>query len=118
MMKPWGYRDYVRSVSSDVDEGMGRLGYDFGQSILFAYYSLELKLENFPEEEILALTALLSCILDRGALSFYEVEDEIPFKFARSCANGGVGNASQALNGADLVDFLRDLGRVRAALSV
>ena len=117
-MKPWGYRDYVRSVSSDVEEGIGKLGYDFGQAILFAYSSLELKLENFPGEEIFALTALLACILDRGALSFYEVEDEIPFKCARSCADGSVGNASQALNGAELVDFLCDLGRVRAALSV
>ncbi len=116
-MRRWVYRDYVRSVSSDVEEGMGKLGYDFGQAILFAYSSLELKLENFPEEEIFALTALLACILDRGALSLYEVEDEIPFKFARSCADESVENASQALNGAELVDFLRDLGRVKAALS-
>lgn len=65
-MRRWGYSDYVRSVSSDVEEGMGKLGYDFGQAILFAYSSLELKLENFPEEEIFALTALLACILDRG----------------------------------------------------
>lgn len=116
-MRRWGYSDYVRSVSSDVEEGMGKLGYDFGQAILFAYSSLELKLENFPEEEIFALTALLACILDRGALSLCEVEDEIPFKFAGSCADDSVGNASQALNGAELVDFLGDLERVKVALS-
>ncbi len=116
-MRRWGYKDYVRSVSSDVEEGMGKLGYDFGQAILFAYSSLELKLENFPEEEIFALTALLAYILDRGALSLYEAEDEIPSKFARSCADDSVGNVSRALNGAELVDFLRDLERVKAALS-
>lgn len=116
-MRRWGYSDYVRSVSSDVEDGMGKLGYDFGQAILFAYSSLELKLENFPEEEFFALTALLACILDRGALSLCEVEDEIPFKFAGSCADDSVGNASQALNGAELVDFLGDLERVKVALS-
>ncbi|WP_329771145.1 hypothetical protein [Stenotrophomonas maltophilia] len=111
----WGLRE---SVSSDVEEGMDKLGYDFGQAILFAHSSLELKLENFPEEDIFALTALLACILDRGgALLLYEAEDEIPFQFARSCADDSVGNASQALSGAELVDFLRDLGRVKAALS-
>lgn len=41
-MKRWGYGDYVRSVSSDVEEGMDKLGYDFGQAILFAHSSLEL----------------------------------------------------------------------------
>ncbi|WP_158229344.1 hypothetical protein, partial [Stenotrophomonas maltophilia] len=61
----WRLRE---SVSSDVEEGMDKLGYDFGQAILFAHSSLELKLENFPEEDIFALTALLACILDRGGL--------------------------------------------------
>lgn len=76
-MTPWTYRDYRQSVEYDVTQGIEQLGFNVDQSIGYASNELALRLDEFPDENVMALTALAIAANQRGSLFSYSAGDEL-----------------------------------------
>lgn len=87
-MSPWNYQEYRKSVEHDVSQGLNILGFNIDQSIGYAHAELSLRLDEFPEENALAFTALAICANQHKSLSTYAVGDEVFDEFTRAYANG------------------------------
>ena len=105
-MTPLSYSDYRKSVERNVTQGLEQLGFTTGQSILFAYNELLLRLEEFPDENVMALTALAIAANQREALSlsfvFYE-------ELVQAYANGEHVTIAEKLDPLQKKEFLNDV---------
>lgn len=77
MMSPWTYGDYKKSVERNVVQGTTQMGFTIDQSIGYAHNELTLRLEEHPDENVLALTAIAISAHQRGTLSGYASGDEL-----------------------------------------
>lgn len=75
-MDSWNYQDYLNSVQKDMVFGIESRKYDIEEAFGFAHEELSLRLEEFPEETPLALTALAVCLNGYGKLSMFSSEDD------------------------------------------
>lgn len=115
-MSPWKYRDYRESVEHDVEQGLRELGFNIDQSIGYAHTELSLRLDDFPEENVLALTALAICANQHKALSSYAAGDELFDELALAYANGAHEKIIEHLDEAQKGEFLRDFETVISVL--
>ncbi|WP_313284459.1 hypothetical protein [Delftia tsuruhatensis] len=71
----WSYGEYKKAVDSAVNYGRDRLGLNIIESIGFADNELQLVMEDFPDEIVMALTAIAIAAKKMGVLSFYKEGD-------------------------------------------
>lgn len=113
-MVSWSYSDYVASIDRDVEFGVAKRGYTIDQAIGFAYVEIALRLEERLDESPLALaTKLMNC----GDLSVYRPEDDLVQDVQLAIDPAKIAVSGSMLFDEDKVMFLRDAGRVQAAIS-
>jgi len=114
-MNPWSYSDYRQSVERNVTWGVEKRGYSTGQSILFANNELLLRLDEFPAENVMALTALAIAANQRKVLSlsfvFYE-------ELVQAYASGEHVAIAEKLDPLQKEEFLNDVGIVSKVLDI
>lgn len=74
-MQRWTYSQYRAAVRGDVDYAISKHGYLPIQAIGFAHNELALRLEEYPEEAVLALVALGFEARNRQLLDAYPEGD-------------------------------------------
>ena len=115
---PWTYSDYKKSVEHDVSYGMKRHGFTVGGAISYAHVELELRLDKFPAENVMALTALAIAANQRGVLSLHTVDDEFYEDLVKAYANGEHLASADSLNLLQKQEFLHDVGVVSEVLDI
>lgn len=118
VMTPWTYNDYQISVARDVAQGLKELGFNIDQSLGFAHAELSLRLDEFPEENVLALTALAMCAHQHNTLSTYTVGDEIFDEIAQAYANNSHLLIATRLDETQKQEFLRNVIAVKKILRI
>jgi len=116
--KSWTYSDYRKSVEQDVAQGVEELGFDVSGAIGYANDALLLRLDEFPAENVLAVTALAIAANQRGTLSSYENEDEFRQEIAQAYANDEHLVIANNLDSLQKQEFLRDVGIVSNVLGI
>jgi hypothetical protein len=116
--KSWTYADYRKSVERNVTKGVEELGFDVSGAIGYANDALLLRLDEFPAENVLAVTALAIAANQRGTLASYENEDEFRQEIAQAYANGEHLVIANNLEKKKKQEFLRDVGIVSNVLGI
>ena len=117
-MSSWTYHDYRKSIEHDVTQGIEQLGFNVDQSIGYANNELLLRLDEFPAENVMALTALAVAANQRGSLSSYARDDELYEDLVRAYASGEHLAIADSLDAAQKQEFLRDVGVVSRILGI
>ena len=117
-MHPWSYSDYRKSVEHDVTQGIEQLGFTVSGAIGYANNELLLRLDEFPAENVMALTALAIAANQRGTLSLYSKEDEFREELVQVYANGEHVVIAEKLDSLQKREFLRDVGIVSSVLGI
>ena len=118
MMNPWSYRDYKNSIEHDVVQGMTQLGFNTDQSIGYANNEILLRLEEYPEENVLALTALAISAYQRGTLSSYASGDELYEELKEAYAKGEHLAMAERIDYTRKQEFLSDVDVVKKTLGM
>lgn len=74
-MQRWTYSQYTAAIKSDIDYALSKHGYLPVQAIGFAHNELALRLDEYPEEAVLALIALGSEARRLRLLDTYPEDD-------------------------------------------
>lgn len=116
-MNPWGYKKYLNSVQSDMQMGINDMGFNSYQAFGFAHNELSVRLEEYPNERILALTALAICLSAHDGLSEFGGDDHFMSELKQVSADKNVVNTI-ILNTEDRDLFISDLNRIRSILGL
>jgi hypothetical protein len=117
-MTPWTYEDYRKSVQQDVAQAVTKLGFNIDQAIGFAHSELTQRLEEFPNENALALTALAICAKENDSLSTYAPGDELFDEIGRYCSGDSIMEVMSNMADDQRVHFLRDVEIVKKVMGV
>ena len=118
MMNPWSYSDYRKSVERNANQGIEQLGFSIDGSIGYAGNELLLRLDEFPAENVMALTALAIAAHQRGTLSTYTKEDEFYEELVQAYADGEHIVIAETLDSLQKREFLRDIEIVSGVLGI
>lgn len=117
-MNPWSYSDYRKSVEHDITQGIEQLGFTIDGSIGYANNELLLRLDEFPDENVMAITALAIAANHRGTLSSYSDDDEFYKELVRAYANGEHVTIAERLDSLQKREFFHDVGIVSKVLGI
>lgn len=105
-------------MEHDVTQGIDQLGFNVDQSIGYANNELLLRLDEFPAENVMALTALAIAANQRGTLSSYADGDELYEELVQAYANGEHMAIADGLDLLQKREFLNDVGIVSKVLGI
>jgi len=105
-------------VESDVAQGIEELEFTVSESIGYATDQLLLRLDEFPDENVMALTALAIAANQRGTLSSYSDESEFRKELVQAYANGEHVAIAEKLDPLQKKEFLNDVGIVSKVLDI
>ena len=71
----WSYQDYLDGVQRSIDYATKELGFNLEQALGYAQTDLELRVEWFPAESILFLTALVICSIRHGVADAFKTDE-------------------------------------------
>jgi len=117
-MTPWNYSDYKKSIERNVSQGMTQLGFNLDQSIGYAHNELSFRLEEFPGENVLALTALAISAHQGVTLSDYKSGDELYDELKEAYAQGQHEAIATGMEPPQAQEFLRDVEAVAKTLGI
>jgi hypothetical protein len=115
-MKPWTYRNYTSSITSDVDFGATKRGYSLREAIGFAQSELALRLEEFPEEAPMALVALAAFAIRQVAFDAFQRDDLFVSELREAMESEKLAFVISVLQGDELDEFKRDVSKVKSML--
>jgi hypothetical protein len=117
---PWTYADYRKTVERMVTYGIKQLDFAIDGAIGYAHVELELRLDEFPSENVMAITALAIAAHQRGALSAYKNADDYSLyeELVQAYANGEHLVIANNLDSLQKQEFLRDVGIVSNVLGI
>lgn len=118
MMSPWNYGDYKKSVERNVVQSMTQMGFTIDQSIGYAHNELALRLEEHPDESVLALTALAISAYQRGTLSGYASGDELFDELKEAYKKGKHWAMMARMSSQQDQEFRQDAGAIAQFLGI
>jgi hypothetical protein len=117
-MDPWNYEDYLNSVKDDMELSLKKRGYNAEQAWGFAHTELERRLDQYPDETPLALTALALCAIEKGVLQPPRDGSLFLADLKRNLTDDRLMSAGQKLVPDQRSRLLRDVERVKRALKL
>jgi len=117
-MDSWNYQEYLDSVKQDMKYGFESREYDVEEAFGFAHEELLSRLEKFPGETPLALTALAVCLNEYEKLTMFSAEDDFVREICNAYESEYFNLATKKLDAEQSERFDKDVNLVKGVLRI
>jgi hypothetical protein len=116
-LNPWGYKKYLDSVRCDMKVGQEQMGFNQLQSFGYAHNELVMRLEEFPNENPLALVGLAACLAESGGFNELSSDEGFILELKDNLKMQCIEDAVKHLDQEDTRQFMADLEKVKSLLN-
>jgi hypothetical protein len=118
VMAPWGYEQYLISVRRNMEYCLVTRNYNVDQSFGFSHNQLLARLDEYPHETPLALTALAIVLNEYAKLIDFSSSDDFVKEILDEYSSPKMDLAIEKLNYNDAECFRSHVATIKSILSI